>query len=153
MSDIPSYWQLVDLPFGAKRTTLTDCVCLIRVERYVTFLSSPCASIFHNCSHCQNVPRRSKMGLLTRMLLSLYEHSADVAPLSEFDLPSSCCKSPLAVRVEVCGVDRLALIMPCYEQRCRLHGGQSYAEASRPSAFEGKIVGSSRSRSERSRSS
>ncbi len=37
---------VVDIPLGAQRTTLTACVCLERVDRYSTLLSSPSPSIF-----------------------------------------------------------------------------------------------------------
>jgi hypothetical protein len=40
---------MTDLPFGQNLTTLTDCVCLERVDRYVTFRSSPLDSMLQSC--------------------------------------------------------------------------------------------------------
>lgn len=46
--------EALDGPLGEKRTTLTDCVCLINVDIYVTFLPSPSCSMLQSYRTGQN---------------------------------------------------------------------------------------------------
>ena len=93
-------------PRGHHLTTLTACVCLRRVDKYVTLRSSPLLSMLHSCLYVS-----SNLAILVN-LDSAYP---DVA------IAACGCESTFALSFKVCRINGSVVVVPGHQERSGFH--------------------------------